>query len=193
MLDFKYSLSKPFVIDDFITPEDAEILVSEMKSPSEVNPYPEYFKTRFGGTGFPYNNRVNTILKKYAQKSCEVHKSLFPEEKKEILTFKAFGCTWQPGGYGGVHIDDQPPEEFIQYSTAIYLNDDYTGGEIIFPRIAYGYQPKKYSAIFFPSDGDRWIHGVSPVESGTRSTLLLMHTTQTDHEFGYVTIDPDLN
>lgn len=193
MLDFKYKLSQPKVVENFIDPEDAQILIDEMDSPSEINPYPEYYKTRFGGTGLPYNSRVNEIVKKYAIKSCQVHQELFPEEEKQILTFKAFGCTWQPGGYGGVHVDDQDPEEFIQYSTAIYLNDGYTGGDIIFPRIAYGYSPKKYSAIFFPSDGDKWIHGVTPVASGTRSTLLLMHTTHTEHQDGFVVVDPDLN
>jgi hypothetical protein len=58
----------PYVIENFIEPEDAKILVQEMSNPSEVNPYPEYYKTRFGGTGFPYNNKVLELQKKYATK-----------------------------------------------------------------------------------------------------------------------------
>ena len=86
-------ITKPFIIENFITPEDAEILLQELRQPSEVNPYPEYYKTRFGGTGYPYNARTLTIQKKYALLSNEVHQKANPEEQKEIKTFKCFGST----------------------------------------------------------------------------------------------------
>jgi hypothetical protein len=183
----------PVVIENFIDPEDAEILLREMDNPSETNPYPAYYQTRFGGTGYPYNKVVLDIQKKYSVLSNAVHQRLNPEETKEIKTFKAFGSTWKQGGYGGAHADDQEPEEFIEYSTVIYLNDDFTGGELYFPALAYNYKPQKYAGVFFISDGDLWKHGITPVESGSRSTLLYMHTTQTSHPKGFVTIDPDLN
>jgi hypothetical protein len=59
--------------------------------------------------------------------------------------------------------------------------------------MAYNYKPEKYAGVFFISDGETWKHGISPVQSGVRSTLLYMHTTQTEHPKGFVTIDPDLN
>jgi hypothetical protein len=184
---------KPVVIDNFISPEDADILVEEMNSPSEVNPYPNYYKTRFGGTGFPYNKKVLEIQKKYALKSSKILQKLNPEEKKDIKTFKCFGSSWGIGGYGGIHIDDQDPEEFIEYSSVIYLNDDFTGGDIFFPCFSFIYSPKKYSAVFFISDGGLWKHGITPIESGKRMTLLYMHTTQETHPKGFTIIDPDLN
>jgi hypothetical protein len=186
-------ITRPVVINNFIDPKDAEILLKEMHSPSERNPYPSYYKTRFGGTGYPYNNTVLEIQKKYSILSNKVHQDLNPEEAKEIKTFKAFGSTWRQGGHGAAHVDDQPPEEFIEYSTVIYLNDEFTGGDLYFPAMAYNYKPEKYAGVFFISDGDLWKHGISPVESGTRSTLLYMHTTQTEHPNGFVIIDPDLN
>ncbi len=180
-------LTVPVVIENFVTPEDAQILLEEMRSPSEVNPYPEYYKTRFGGTGYPYNRRVLEIQKKYALKSNEALQQLNPEEPNEIQTFKCFGSTWTAGGYGLVHVDDQDPEPFIEYSTVIYLNDDFEGGKIFFPVKNFEYTPKKYAAVFFISDGNDWKHGITPVESGERSTLLYMHTTQLEH------VDPDLD
>jgi hypothetical protein len=180
-------ISKPVVIENFISEEDARILIEEMEHPSEVNPYPSYYKTRFGGTGYPYNKRVLDIQKRYALKSNEVHQSLNPEEKSVIKTFKCFGSQWTVGGYGLPHVDDQDPEPFIEYSTVVYLNDDFTGGAIYFPSIGFEFAPKKYSAVFFLSDGERWKHGITPVESGKRSTLLYMHTTKTEH------VDPDLD
>jgi hypothetical protein len=184
---------KPFIIDNFIDPHDANILIQEMKNPSEVNPYPDYYKTRFGGTSFPYNKKVLELQKKYALKSSKVLQELNPKEKKDIKTFKCFGSIWGAGGYGQVHIDDQDPEEFIEYSSVIYLNDDFTGGDIFFPCFSFTYSPKKYSAVFFISDGGKWKHGITPIESGNRMTLLYMHTTQTTHPKGFITIDPDLN
>jgi hypothetical protein len=180
-------ITSPVVIEDFITPEDAQILMEEMITPSEVNPYPEYYKKRFGGTGLPYNDRVNRIVKHYALKANKIMQELNPEETEEIKMFKAFGCTWHRGGFGGAHMDDQDPEMFIDYSSVVYLNDEFTGGKIFFPVLGFEYTPKKYSAVFFVSDGDRWKHGITPVESGNRGTLLFMHTITKEE------VDPDLD
>ena len=65
-------MNRPMIVENFISQEDADILIQEMQSPSEVNPYPEYYKTRFGGTGYPYNRRVLDIQKKYALKSNKI-------------------------------------------------------------------------------------------------------------------------
>lgn len=180
-------ITEPIIIENFISAEDAAILIEEMENPSEVNPYPTYYKTRFGGTGYPYNKRVLELQKKYALISNKVHQDLNPEENKEIKTFKCFGSQWNPGGYGLVHVDDQDPEAFIEYSTVVYLDDDFDGGVIFFPALGFEYVPKKYSAVFFLSDGNLWKHGITPVERGKRSTLLYMHTTQLEH------VDPDLD
>lgn len=180
-------MNGPIVIENFVSQEDADILIQEMKSPSEVNPYPDYYKTRFGGTGYPYNNRVLAIQKKYALKSNKILQELNPSEPKEIKTFKCFGSTWTPGGYGLAHVDDQDPEAFIEYSTVIYLNDDFEGGKLYFPALGFTYTPQKLAGVFFISDGEKWKHGITPVESGYRSTLLYMHTTQLEH------VDPDLD
>ena len=174
------------IIDNFITPEDAKTLIGEQLRPSEVNPYPDYYADRFGGTAFPYNSTVMDLLIKYGHKSNEVHKDqngfLNP-----IYVFKAFGSMWNPGSVGGLHIDAQDPEAFIEWSTIIYLNDpeDYEGGIIYFPNQDFEYKPKKYSAVFFPSAGSEYIHGITTVTSGIRHTALYMHTSLPTH------VDPD--
>jgi predicted 2-oxoglutarate/Fe(II)-dependent dioxygenase YbiX len=69
----------------------------------------------------------------------------------------------------------------------MYLNEepDYTGGKIYFPNQDFSYQPKKYSAVFFPGAGSEYIHGITTVTSGDRYTALYMHTSLPDHA------DPD--
>jgi hypothetical protein len=172
------------IIDNFITEEDALLLIEEQNNPSEINPYPEYYKERYGGTAFPYNNRVMSMLKKYGDKSNLVHKEL-NGFVNDIYVFKAFGSVWNPGSKGDLHIDAQDPEPFIEWSTIIYLNDAYTGGEIYFPNQDFAYAPRKFSAVFFPSAGSEYIHGVTTIKTGVRHTALYMHTSLPKHA------DPD--
>lgn len=176
------------IIDDFITPEEAQILIDEQLNPSEINPYPEYYKQRFGGTAFPYNKRVMDILIKYGRKSNEVHQ-VQSGFVNPIYVFKAFGSHWQSGTVGGLHIDAQGPEPWIEWSTIIYLNDpsEYEGGVIYFPNQEFEYKPRKYSAVFFPSAGSEYVHGITTVTSGHRHTALYMHTSLPENA------DPDFH
>jgi len=174
------------VIENFIDKDDATVLINEQKNPSEINPYPEYYKERYGGTAFPYNKKVMDILKKYSILSNNKHKEL-NGFVNPIYTFKAFGSMWTTGTKGGLHIDAQGPEPWIEFSTIMYLNhqSEYTGGKIYFPNQNFVYEPKQYSAVFFPSSGSEYIHGITTVKSGIRQTALYMHTSIPEHA------DPD--
>ena len=64
------------------------------------------------------------------------------------------------------HIDDHP-NYHRRISTVCYLNDNYEGGEIVFPRFNITYKPKANEMIIFPSTYV-YNHSVLPVTSGTR-------------------------
>lgn len=164
------------VIENYITPEDADLLVREMQNPSEVNDYPDYYKKRFGGTSLPYNKQVMEVLVKYGQKANEDHRRL-NGYMHDIYVFKGFGSWWAEGKKGDLHIDAQGPEPWIEWSTVMYLNDDFEGGRIYFPNQNVVYAPKKYSAVFFPSAGTEYVHGITTVTKGNRYTALYMHTS----------------
>lgn len=169
------------IIDNFIEPEDAYTLIQQQNDPNAIKlPYPEYYKERFGGTSLPYNPTVQSILKKYGDKSNQVHKDL-NGFVNPIYVFKAFGSRWQPGTKGDLHLDAQDPEPFIEWSTIIYLNDTFEGGLIYFPNQDFVYKPKKYSAVFFPSAGSEYIHGITTITAGERYTALYMHTSLPKH------------
>jgi Rps23 Pro-64 3,4-dihydroxylase Tpa1-like proline 4-hydroxylase len=68
------------------------------------------------------------------------------------------------------HIDDHP-DYHRRISTVYYLNDNYTGGEIIFPRFGTTFKPKANQMIVFPSTY-AYNHSVSPVIEGERYAVV---------------------
>ncbi len=57
-------------------------------------------------------------------------------------------------------------------SAVVYFNDDFTGGELVFPKVGYSYQPIAGDCILFPSTTD-YSHYVDRVAEGERIVLPL--------------------
>lgn len=68
------------------------------------------------------------------------------------------------------HIDDHP-QYLRRVSSIYYINDDYTGGEINFPRFNISYKPKANEMLVFPSTYV-YNHSVSEVTDGTRYSVV---------------------
>jgi Rps23 Pro-64 3,4-dihydroxylase Tpa1-like proline 4-hydroxylase len=68
------------------------------------------------------------------------------------------------------HIDDHH-EYHRRISTLYYLNEDYEGGEINFPRFDVSIKPKENSMIIFPSTYT-YNHSVSEIKKGTRYSIV---------------------
>ncbi|WOJ96953.1 2OG-Fe(II) oxygenase [Congregibacter brevis] len=56
-------------------------------------------------------------------------------------------------------------------SLLFYLDDDYEGGEIVFPNFNFRIRPQAGTLLMFPSDC-RYLHGVLPVTQGVRHTIV---------------------
>jgi hypothetical protein len=68
------------------------------------------------------------------------------------------------------HIDDH--QDFHRrVSTIYYINDNYSGGEILFPRFNITFKPKANQMIIFPSTYV-YNHSVSPVTDGERYAVV---------------------
>lgn len=68
------------------------------------------------------------------------------------------------------HIDDHP-DYHRRVSTLYYLNDNYSGGELNFPRFNLSFKPKANQMIVFPSTYV-YNHSVSPVIEGERYAVV---------------------
>ena len=68
------------------------------------------------------------------------------------------------------HVDDHITFH-RRMSIVYYMNDDYEGGEINFPRFNLSIKPKAHDLLVFPS-AYVYNHSVSPVTSGTRYAVV---------------------
>jgi predicted 2-oxoglutarate/Fe(II)-dependent dioxygenase YbiX len=58
-------------------------------------------------------------------------------------------------------------------STVMYLNDNYTGGELFFPYINYTYTPEEGDIVLFPSNF-LYSHAALPVKEGIKYSAVTM-------------------
>ena len=65
------------------------------------------------------------------------------------------------------HFDASRPNDI---ATLIYLNNDYNGGDIYFPKYEISFKPEPGDLLCFP-DNPSFVHGVKPIIRGTRFTL----------------------
>jgi predicted 2-oxoglutarate/Fe(II)-dependent dioxygenase YbiX len=87
---------------------------------------------------------------------------------------------WLPGQLQMPHADKElhegpdagKPNDFPYYDIAglFYINDDYEGGELYFPKQGIQFKPKAGAAYLFPGDMN-YIHGVTEIKSGIRYTV----------------------
>ena len=90
---------------------------------------------------------------------------------------------WGEGMELGLHADnfwiDNPKEEHYtphrDYSSVLYLNDDFDGGETYFRNSSYQIKPKTGKLVFF-SSGSEHVHGVKKITRGKRYTLATWFT-----------------
>lgn len=87
---------------------------------------------------------------------------------------------YRPGGKYAEHADsqyyDRKKNLWIKcldrdYSLLIYLNQDFTGGELYFKKFDYTYHPKAGDLVLFPSN-HIYMHEARPVRSGQRLAVV---------------------
>jgi hypothetical protein len=80
---------------------------------------------------------------------------------------------WEDGFGMDPHTDEAGglyPER--QFAVVLYLNEDYDGGEIYWPDLGVEMKPQAGDLVWFRGDDKGLRHGVRPVTSGKRDTLI---------------------
>lgn len=109
--------------------------------------------------------------------------------EQQIIPAVGHGIDWyeepqllryEPGGYYLHHSDAWQfvPEQRAwrkvvdrDVSVLLYINDDFTGGELEFKRLAFRLRPRAGMLVWFPSDV-RYEHMALPVTSGRRYVVV---------------------
>jgi hypothetical protein len=94
-----------------------------------------------------------------------------------------------PAGYAlEPHADRENPDgsthpyPWREFAAVIYLNTDFTGGEIYFPHLGITLTPEAGSLVIFPGSL-RFLHGVTAVTRGVRHTLATFLTFDEEKEY----------
>jgi predicted 2-oxoglutarate/Fe(II)-dependent dioxygenase YbiX len=119
---------------------------------------------------------VKEIINPFYQ--CEVHSSEIPQ----VLSYGI-------GGHYKPHIDGEsiwvtPRGEKIwkkstdrDISMVFYLNDDFEGGDFVFPELKVRVRPEPGMMVCFPSN-HQYMHGVEPVTRGKRYSIVTWATVK---------------
>jgi len=97
-------------------------------------------------------------------------------KKLESVTKNYTIRKYKTGGNMGAHIDKnaENPKNTMDWTSLIYLNDDYKGGELVFDDLKIMIKPSAGSIVFFPC---LTTHSVETVISGNKYYIFLfMHT-----------------
>ena len=92
---------------------------------------------------------------------------------------------WRFGDAQAAHADSEYPDgtphpyPWRDYGAIIYLNEEYTGGELEFPDLGLKPKTPARTLAFFPGTKD-YMHAVSSIQSGTRYTLATFLTHNAD-------------
>ena len=86
----------------------------------------------------------------------------------EAINFIRYG----EGQHFNAHPDSGPAYS-CEVSTVMYLNSDYTGGELYYPYFDYTYVPQYGDIVLFPSSY-LFMHAALPVKSGIKYSAVTM-------------------
>ncbi len=83
-----------------------------------------------------------------------------------------------PGKGMGVHSDIMDDNcKDCELSAVFYLNEEYSGGQIYFPKLNVEIKPITGSVVFYPAHLLEFDHGVRPISTGYRYAIPMCFTT----------------
>jgi hypothetical protein len=122
---------------------------------------------------------VVKILNKVFTLAYEKSTNLYGVEINPVDKHRLNLVKFKQGMFLDAHVDTLSSEE-NHIAVIYYINDDYIGGEICFPKFNLNIKPEPNSLIFFPGN-EGYVHEVSTIFKGDRysSTIWFQFTGST--------------
>ena len=123
----------------------------------------------------PYQRRLNQIVENAFKELTQYHLDCELQwyEPAQLLRYKE-------GGFYVRHADSENMNPDLRtwtktidrdLSLLIYLNDDFSGGDLYFEKFNYRLRPKAGMAVLFPSD-NRYMHEAQTITTGQRYAIV---------------------
>lgn len=121
-----------------------------------------------------FRNNFELRLKETDKLNSALTNSIHVPMADYMLRFNVRAEIYQPwhlirydqGHMFGEHYDDMPGSN-RKFGMTYYLNDEYSGGEVVFKNFNIEYKSEKYDLLVFPS-AFPYVHSVNKITSGSR-------------------------
>ena len=181
-----WPLKNLLIIEDFITKQEAEKTINLLNKLKEVredfwkpisfyesytSAYPEDNDPILKEFGLP-NNWFSDLYQRFRHAVSEV--ANVPETKLSKISFHS--QKWEPGAFAPLHSDNSSNEGIMgaftrsRYAAFLYLNDNFDGGQLIFPEHNLNFKPKTGMLAAFHG-GHENMHEVTVVKKFDRYTI----------------------
>ena len=179
-------LSDLMIIEDFITKEEAKQTIDLLNKLAKIRPefwnpisfyesyssgYPEDYDPIYKEFDLP-PTWFSDLYKRFRIATAE--NCGIPEEKLSKISFHT--QRWLPGAFATAHSDNSSNDGVqgaftrSRYATFLYLNDDFEGGELVFPQHNITILPKAGMLATFHG-GHANLHQVEIVKKSIRYTI----------------------
>ena len=165
-------------IPGFISDTECELLVDAFENNALTNSKNDFWDDMIVYPGKITDSDVLGLMAETGSRTREVILDVY--KPKEIFSDSIMLCRWDVGKELTPHIDNQDTHQYSTpwrtYSSLVYLNDDFAGGETNFPRIGLSHLGAKGDAVLFrnvdatgapdhdtmhagmpPTSGEKWV------------------------------------
>jgi hypothetical protein len=188
--EVKTYFDKIHVVENFISPHTAKMLTAIQNQYLTVTPHNQYISGGLSGnavTPYEYVSKYtgdpayDLSLDLFQLISVSMVKAVSDFYGTPFVAKSMFYSHMKPGAENKLHMDNHYVDsegglkirehEYEDRAALLYLNEEYTGGELFFPFQDFEYKPKTGTLVFF--EGDYSLpHGVKKVESGERINMI---------------------
>lgn len=186
-LNNKNRLTKDIVVyENFLSPEDSSKIISVLDSVANNGTitwtpisFYESYSSVLPQRGDPEIEKAglpSDIFEQIKAKIVEAVASVHDLDPATIVEIGYHTQKWEPGAYARVHSDNTDehgnsgPFARSRYAAFLYLNDDFSGGTLKFPKQDLEISPKVGMLAAFDG-GFNNMHEVTLIKSGVRYTI----------------------
>ena len=172
-------------IPNFISEDECAILIDAFEGNALTNSANGFWDNMIVYPGTITDRNVLDLMSKTSHRTRAVILEEYKPQNK-IYSDIIMLCRWDVGKKLQPHIDNQDTHDYSTpwrtHSALVYLNNDYEGGEIFFPRLNIALKPSAGMLVIF-SSGAEHEHGVTEITEGKRYTMPSWYTADESHKY----------